>query len=882
MSLLRNIANGLRSLFRKEQVSQELDEELRGFLEMAAEEKMKNGMSRKDALRTVRLERGSLDVSKEIVWSVRWESFVETCWRDLCFGLRQIRRNPGFTLAIIVTLALGVGGNTAIFSILNAVLLRPLPYRNADRLVVVWQENLERRQLDKATAADYNDWLTRSHVFDDLAFSWDASYTLTGAGDPRSTIGYQLSANFFAVLGAPPLLGRTFLPDDGTPGRDHVAVLSYHLWRSQFAADNKIIGRTIQLDDSPYSVVGVMPPEFAHPSATVDLWTPLPFPTGLLHNRELHVFQVIGMLRSGVSLLQAQQQLASLAQENARQDTQRSKYWTVRLQPIRDFYTGDVRPALWVLQASVLLMLMIACANVGNMLLARASTQEREVSIRMALGASGGRLFRQFLTQGLTLAVIGAGVGLLLAWWGVQAVPFMFKAQLANLPLPTSASSWMNWPVLLLTLVITAMISLVFGAIPALRRRNSPSETLNTNSRANTERRASLRLRHALIVCQLALSVLLLVGSGLLARTFLRLQSRSLGFETDHVLTFVLSLSPNRYPNLSKTASVLDQVLTRIQALPGVQSAGAINTLPLSGMDARRPFTVPGAADDSGQPNVAQFRVVSPDYFQAMRIPLRKGRFFSEQDRSGAALVAIVNERLAQRFWPNADPIGQRILVPDTATPLLTEIVGVVGDVRHGGLASESPIEIYRPANQTYWPFFGIVVRTSLDPEGVAASISQAVWSVDRDQPINSIRSMQALAADSIALRRSSMVLMTLFATVAVLLASLGIYSFISYAVSLRTHEIGVRVALGARNQDILRTVVGQTAMVAFVGVASGVIAALGVTKFLSTLLFGVASSDPITLLVAVSIMMAIAAAAAYLPARRATSVDPMAALRHE
>jgi putative ABC transport system permease protein len=872
----------LRKVGNRKQLDRDLNDELAFHLAKREQQNRDAGMDAEEARYAARRQLGNTTWLKERSREMWTFPSLESWWQDLRYGGRVLAKNLGFTIAVVLTLALGMGANTAVFSVLHAVLLRPLPYRDPDRLVTVWQKNVERQQLDKATVADFNDWKTRNRVFDDMAFSWDTAYTLTSPGDSQSVIGYQFSANFFSVLGARPLLGRTFLPEEGIQGRDRVAVISYRLWRSHFAGDKDIVGKTIVLNGEPYSVIGVMPSEFAHPSVSEDLWTPLPFPTELLQNRGLHVFQVIARLRSRVSIAQAQQELETLAQETARQFPQTNKHLSVQMDSIRETYTGNVRPALLVLQASVLFMLIIACANAGNMFLARAGAQKREVAIRRALGASRGQLFRQFLTQGLTLAALGTGAGVLLAWWGVQVLPLMFKAQLENLPLPAHARGWMNSSVLLFTLVITAMTSLIFGAVPAFHSPNSSSETLNLSSRATIEHKSALHFRRVLIVGQVALSLLLLVGSGLLIRTLLRLQSRQLGFETDHLLTCVFSLPPNRYSNVNKTGSFLEQVLAGVRVVAGVESAGAINTLPLSGMDARRPFTVPGVSDDSGQQNVAQFRVVTPDYFRAMRIPLREGRFFDERDRAGFPLVAIVNEKLARRLWPNSNPIGQRILVPDTGTPLITEIIGVVGDVRHAGLASEPPIEIYRPAYQTYWPFFALVIRTSLDPERVAGAIRQTVGSVDKDQPINSLRSMDVLAADSIALRRSSMLLMMVFAGVAVLLTSVGIYSLISYTVILRTHEIGVRIALGASRRDILKSVVGQTAFLALIGIAIGLIGVPNLTQFLSSLLFGVTTTDVKTLLVAIIVMMSFAAGAAYTPARRATRVDPMVALRYE
>src|SRR5262245_56941755 len=797
-------------------------------------------------------------------------------YNNLRYALRQLVKTPGFTVAAVVTLALGIGASTAIFSVLHAVLLRALPYRQAERLVAVWQMNLERQARDKATCADYADWKARNHVFEDIAYSMDEPYTLTDrTGAPQSVIGFQFSTNLFALLGAQPLLGRTLLPEEGEPGKDHVIVLSHRLWERRFASDRSVVGRSVNLNGEPYTIVGVMPPEFAHPGTFVDLWTPLALASNWFENRKLHILHIVARLRDGVGLSRAQKEMETLAGELARQYPDTNKNWGTRLAPIRDLYTGNLREALWVLQAAVFLMLIIACANVANMLLAQASSREREVAIRLALGARRRHLFSQFLTQGLILTWLGAAGGLLLAFWGVQVLPQLFSTQLARMPLPTQPSEWIDWPVLLFALATAVIAGVVFGLMPAFRAPRLPQEMLKAGIRGATGHALPVHLRSVLIVAQVALSLMLLAGSGLLIRRFLRLQKQSLGFQTDQVAACGLLLAQNRYPDGNATTIFLEQVLARLKAAPLVESAAAISTLPLSGNDARRPFTVPGRPEEQGRPNIARFRLVTPDYFQTMRIPLKRGRVFDERDRTGSAEVVILSEGLALRFFPNEDPIGKIISVPDMATPGIREIVGVVGDVRHYGLAEQAPVEIYRPFYQARWPFFTIVARSSLDPAQLANTIRQAIASVDKDQVVQSVRMMDELASDSVALRRASMVLLAIFAAVAVLLAGLGIYSVMSYTVAQRTQEIGIRMALGARPWDVLRLVTREAILLALAGVIFGLLGAFALTRFLGTLLYSVQPTDPVTFLGVSVLLTFVALLASYLPARRAAKVDP-------
>jgi putative ABC transport system permease protein len=869
-------------LIRRGRFEAGMDDELRFHLETYVDELVRDGIPREEAHRRARLEFGGVEKVKEDCRRARGFQFFDELRQNLRYAFRIMWRSPAFTAVIILTLALGIGANTAIFSLVRGVLLRALPYADADRLVSIWEKNTERERRDKLTGGDYAEWQARNHVFDEMGYSWDAAYTLTDRGDPESLIAYQFSSNFFSVLRAQSLIGRTFTSEDGQPGHDHVVVLSHHLWKSKFGGDTNVLNRVIRLNGDSYTVIGVMPKEFAHPTATVDLWTPLSYPKGLDQNFGMHVFQVVARLKPGMNLKEAQAEMNLLAQQSAREHPNTNRHTSVELELIRQTYVGNIQLALWVLQAAVFFMLLIACGNAGNMLLARATASEREVAVRAALGAGRWRLLRQYFTQGLFLSACSAVLGILFAYWGVGILPELFRRQLAVLPLPNEPAAWLDWPVLGFAVAIAAFVALIFGTIPALRGSIPSQEDLRAGGRGTTERQFAIRLRSALIVGQVALSLLLLVGSGLLLRSFLKLQDQSLGFQPHHVLSFVLQFPANRYPGLTRTASSLGQMLSGIREIPGVDSAAFISTLPLSGMDARRPYFKPDDPAGRDQQQMVQYRVITPDYFRAMNIPLKKGRFFDESDRQGSRDVVIISDKFARELWPDADPVGRMINVGDLMQPEPREIVGVVGDVRHQGLGTEPPIEVYRPAYQVAWPFFGAVVRSTSEPAPVVSSVRAAVWAVDKDLPIDSIRTMDDLAIDSVGLRRTSMQLLGLFAGLAVLLASAGIYSMISYSVTVRRHEVGIRIALGARRADVLRTVLGHTAVLTISGLAIGLVASWGLTRFLASLLFNVSPTDTVTLVLAILALAFTAVCAAYFPVRRAFRIDPNTALRYE
>ena len=872
----------LRFLIRRDEYARDLHEEISQHLERKAQKLMDDGVASDEARFRARREFGNVQQLKESsreLWM--WKSLEELA-QDLRYTFRMLRANPGFTAVVTMSLALGIGANTAIFSLVNAVLLRPLPYRDADRLVAVWEWNTRERHINTVTAANYADWKARNHTFEDMGYSWDESYTFTGTANPEAVAGYTFSCNIFPMLGATPLLGRTFLSEECRPGKDHVVVLSHKLWQRRFAADREIIGRSIQLNHQPYTVAGVMPPEFAHPSSSTAVWTPLALPPDFFSDRKIHALRVFGRLQAGVSLKRAQAEMDAIATQLAREYPDHDSGMGVQLWPIRDFYVGERKMSLVVLQTAVLGMLLIACVNVANLLLARASAREREVALRLALGAGTARLFRQFLTEGLLLATLGGAGGLALAFWGVSALTLVLPSNLTEIVDTAHPQAWINMPVLLFTLLLSLAAGAVFGSVPAFRSSASPNETLKAGGRSFTEARGRMRLRSGLVVSQMALSMVLLIGAGLLIRSFLRLQERDYGFRTDHVLTLQLMGSSGSGDPVTM-GTFLQSATERIEALPGVVAAGAINAPPLTGWSAHRNFTIPGQPIlPYGEQTTAGFHVVTPHYFQAMRIHLSRGRYFDTHDREDGPGVVIVNETLARRFFPNEDPIGKQISVADGATPAIREIVGVVGDTRHEQLADAPDPEIYRPFGQADWPFAGIAVRTSGDPLALAAAVRNAIWSVNKEQPIDALITLEQRAATSLAPRRANVMLLSLFAAIAVLLAAVGIYGVIAYSVSRRTQEIGIRMAMGARGRQVTVMVLGKAMMLALGGVAIGLLAAAGSTRFMGSLLVDVSAMDTATFILVPLLLCAVAVAAAYLPARRASKVDPMVALRYE
>jgi predicted permease len=890
MSLLRNIVSGLRSLFRKEQVSHELDEELNGFLEMAADEKIKQGMSRKDAVRAVRLEEGNVDVTKEIVRAAGWESFVEMCWQDLRFASRMLRKNPGFATVAVLTLTLGIGATASIFSVVDAVLLRRLPYRDPGRLVSLYEDRsstgFHRRQF---TPANFADCKARTTIFEDVAaIDADRFYNLTGnGGTPERLSAEGVTHNLFSILGVQPILGRLFLPEEDTAGSEHVVLLSHRLWLSRFGGDRNVLGQAILLDGDKYAVVGVMPPWFSFPDKDADLWVPTAFTLQQLADRGAHFLTVVGALQPGVSVAQANAELRVLSQNLRRQhiDIMRFVDRFVAV-PLQEVYTEDVRGGLIVLLVAVAFILLIACANIANLLLSRATARQREIAVRSALGAGRGRIVRQLLTESVVLATAGGGVGLLLT-----KASFIFLKTLIPEDLSRTISLTLNFSVLGFAIFVSFTSTFLFGLAPALRiSKTDLNDSLKEGGRGGTSPR-SKSLSNLLVIGEIALSVVLLVASGLLLKSFANLREANPGFRSDEVLTAQIDVPDSKYRDFARRTQFFQAVLERVRALPNTSGAGFTSVLPFTWKSGMGGFLGMAGFQPEGvaQPDImygALDRVVSPGYFETMRIRLLRGRFFDDHDGPDAPQVAIINETMARKFWPNEDALGERFrfnLVGGSFR--LFQIVGIVGDVKEMGLDEPPKEEMYFP----YWQAQGnymvpstLVVHTKGDPTTLAGAVREAVWSVDPDQPVSGVVTMDGVLDREVAQRRVQAVLLGGFATLALTLACVGIYGVMAYLVTRQSHEIGIRIALGADSGNILHLILVRGAKLTATGVAIGIAAALLVTRLMRSLLFDVSPFDPLTFAGVALLLTFVALAACYVPARRAMRIDPMVALRFE
>jgi predicted permease len=890
MPMLARFSSFWRNLFHKSRVEEDLAEEVRTYLELLTEEKLGAGMSPEQARREALLELGGVEQVKEQVREVRIGTLVETLWQDLRYGARQLRRSPAFTTAAVVTLALGIGANTAIFSVVNAVLLRPLPYKDPERLVMVW-EQLLKIGLNQfgAPLANYFEYRDQNQVFEDIAAVEYTHLDLTGQDRPERLLTLRASANLFPLLGVKTALGRAFVSGENQPGHGDVAILSDALWRSRFGADPGAIGRTLLLDGKLFTVIGVMPRglRFTTGDPVVpDVWIPLAFQAD--PQRDSGHLTLIARLKPGVSVEHARSHMQAIA---SRLEQQYHLYrgprgedagYDVTVIPLRQNLVGEMRRGLLLMLGAVGLVLLIACVNVANLVLARAATRQREILIRAALGASRARLIRQVLTEGILLALMGGGLSLLLARYGVRALVAWSPYEVTRVfDVPMDAR------VFVFAMVVSVFTGIIFGLMPALQGMSVHlAESLKGGAARMTSPASPSRTRQALVVMEVALSFSLVVGAGLLIRSFARLRSVSPGFNPERVLTAQISLPPSAYPKDPQVAAFYSRLLERLKSLPGVKSASLCSVLPFTGT-VRDPFSIEGRPwqpeGANGTPQVTNYQVISPDYFRTMQIPLLRGREFRAFDGAEAPPVAIVNQTMARGFWPDGDPIGRHIMLgaPRPGAPWLT-IVGIVEDVRNSGLDSTPLPQIYTSQFQTPSRTTAIVMRTSLDPDSIVASVRHELLALDRDRPLYSVVSMQELVSDSIAPRRYYMLLLGGFAALALVLAAIGIYGVISYSVAQRTHEIGIRMALGAQRGDVLRRVVGHGLALTLIGVGVGLAGAFAMTRFLSSLLYDMRPTDPLTFAVVTLGLLGVAAMASYIPARRATRVDPMVALRYE
>jgi putative ABC transport system permease protein len=812
---------------------------------------------------------------------------MQTLMQDLCYGARMLLTKPGFTSIAVITLAIGIGANTLLFSVVNAVLWQPLPYQNPDQLVNIWGQLPAYVSGNVgASAAEFADYRDQNLVFSSIAAYTSSSFNLTGAGEPERIAGTFASASLFPLLDVQPALGRGFLTEEDRPEHDRVVILSHGLWRRRFAGDPTIIGRSVTLDGQRHTIVGVAPAGFQFPDDATEIWKPIAFTAERLSESERgsRYLDVIARMKTGVTIGQAQTDVAALAQRMQRQhpvNYPADSGWGANVVSLREESVGDVRLALQALFAAVGCVLLIGCANVANLLLARASTRRREMAIRSALGAHPWRIIRQLLTESLLLALAGGGLGALIAVWGVEAV-----AELSAPVLPQFNEISIDGRALGFTLAVSLVTGLLFGLAPAWQSaRHDLNESLKEGGGKGAESGGRHRLRGLLVVGEIAIALVLLVGAGLMIKSLYRLQQVESGFDPTHALTMRLALPEVKYPEPQRQRDFFERLLNRIAALPGVKAAGAINHLPLSGTGIQRSFLIEGRPEP--KLNVG-FRMVSPDYFQAIGVPLLAGRLIDDRDRENAISVAVVNETFARIFLANEDPLGKRIKIGSAQGPFpwLT-IAGVVEDVKHNGLDSETRPEMYVPYLQPLLPSWGVppmflVVRSESEPASLAAAVRGVVRELDRDQPIYGVATMGQLLSRSIAPRRFNMTLLAVFAALALALAGVGIYGVMSYAVTERTREIGIRMALGAQAGDALKLVIRQGMKLALVGVALGLMGAFALTRLMENLLFDVKATDRLTFIVISILMTSVALLACWIPARRATKVDPMVALRCE
>jgi putative ABC transport system permease protein len=864
---------------------EELDQDLRDHIERETEDNLERGMSPEEARRAAMRKFGNLTRLKEEtreIWTFVW---LEQLLQDTRLGLRRLRKSPGFTLIAILTLALGIGASTSIFSVVNTVLLAHLPYTDPERLAMIWSTNASNGiEGTPVTPGDYFEWKQKNTVFQDIAASRDNQVTLTGIGNPQLLVGYDFSANYFSILGVSPELGRTFGAEEDRPGGPKVAVLSDKLWRSTFLANPGILGKAITLDGEPYRVIGVMPRSFDYPPGE-ELWMPIALPDSASSDYQHHYVRVMGRLKPGVSVEQAQAQMTALARQMDAEHPATDAGNGVNVTPLRRQLVGDIQTPLIVLLGAVGFVLLIACANVASLLLARATARHKEIAACAALGASSGRLLRQFLTESLMLSLAGGALGIALALWCTSFLVSIFPNDIANLSIPRIEHIPINVPVLFFALAATVLTGVLFGVAPAMQSaRANAADVLKESSRGASSGSRSARLRRVLVVAEIGLSLVLLAGAGLLIESFERVARGNLGFQPDHVLGVEVFLAANHYPESQpdKQRAFVRDVLQRMKSLPGVQSVGAVSTLPLTGFWGETDFLVEGRPlPKPGQAPTADNRFITPGYFSTMRVPLLGGRNFTDADRDGGRRVAIVDETLSRKFL-SGGAVGKRLNLGTPEKPEWWEVVGEVGNVKAFGLESPDLPTLYRPLAQHPWVLLAFTLRTAGDPTALLKSAEQAVWDVDPDQPIFKALPMSTLAAQSVALRRVSTLLLAGFATLALVLAAIGIYGVMAYSVAQRTHEIGTRMALGAQPKDVLRLVLGQGARLTIFGVVVGVFAALALTRFMASILFGVSARDPL-MFAGVTILLAfIALAACYIPARRAMLIDPTLALRYE
>ncbi len=892
MRWLDEFARRVAMLFRGKQFDRDMDEEMRLHIELREKElrerELRENGARPEQAHTEALKhfgnRLALREASHDSWGWAW---LEHLAQDLRFAFRMFAKNPGFTAVAILTLALGIGANTAIFSVVYGVLLQPLPYKDASRLVVL-NETTPKGGTVSVSYPNFLDWRAQSHDFSQMAAVRDVGFSLAGVTQPENISGEAVSPNFLSMIGVRPFLGRDFSASEEKPGTPPVVLLSYELWQSHMGSDRNAIGRTITLDGRSFTIVGVLPPNFRSLDKTDVM---LPIGVWATNNSEeandrgaRGDMVVIGRLAPHVTFAQAHTEMEGIAARLAKEYPATNDQFGVALQSIRDAFVSDARPAILVLFGAVMFVLLIACANVANLFLVRGAARTKEIALRMAFGASRSRIIRQMLTESFVLACLGGVLGLALAIAGIRGI-----ARLIPMDMLSGASVNLNGAVLLFAAGIVVLAAFIFGLAPAMHStRPDVQSELKEGGRTASASAAQNKLRGALAIAEISLALILLVGAGLMMKSLYKLMSVKPGFRPDRVLTMEMDLRTQQYSKDPAILNFWQQVLERVRALPGVENAAVGTVVPLTGNHNRIDITVEGMAlPKPGNYPHPDFHDVSPGFVSTLGIPLLRGRTFTDADKQGAPLVGMVNAGLAQQYWPNDDPIGKRFMFghPDPTgkkPPKWITVVGVVGDTKLYGLANPSRLEIYVSSLQDPDSDMNLVVKSRTDPAALISAIRAAVASIDKNQPIFAISTMNQLVSDSLGTRRITLVLLGLFSALALVLAAIGIYGVISYSVAQRTHEIGIRMALGAQHKDVLHMILRQGVKIAIAGVAIGVVVSLGLTQLMSSLLFSVSAADPLTFAGVAILLVLVAMLACYIPARRALRVDPMVALRYE
>jgi predicted permease len=885
MNIFRHLMAGLKELGKRDKTESELTEELNTYLQSAAEAKVQAGATPEEALRSARLELGGMETVKHQVRAVGWEFALEVFAQDIRYGVRMLRKSPLFTAVAVAAIAIGIGANTAMFSLVDAILLRSLPYTDPQRLIVVGTQERGGSGLNFMGTADFLAWRDHQQSFEQVAVLNQAgrSFALTGMGEPERIPGVRVSANFFSVFGVAPLKGRGFQPGEDRPGAPGVVVISEQFWRNHLGSDPDVLSRVLTLDGKLHTIVGVMPAGFRFPSSgAVDMWAirTLNPPAG----RPPYGLLAFGRIKPGVSVRTATAELSEIAAQVTAQYPSSPNLFGVMM-PMKEWMVSQVSTALLVLLAAIALVLLIVVVNVANLLLARATVRQREVAVRMALGASRKRIVRQLLTESAVLSLLGGVIGLLLAYIAVRAFLAFGPGQMPRLD-----EVGINSGVLLFTFVVCVGSGLLFGLVPALESsRPSLSDPLKENNRSSSSASA-YRTQRALLVVEVGLAMLLMVGSGLLIRSFVRLTDVNPGIQTDHVITAAISL-PNKYSNPAQVTQFWQQFLEKVQTLPGVKAAGITMSLPPNLLAITNPFTVEGQGYDRNRPlQLAEEMAVSPDYFRSLGIPLVKGRFFSPSDRVEGEKdpkIVIINQTMAKQYFGGNDPIGGRLQTgdPDPGAPWET-IVGVVGDVKYSGLDSPPGPTLYVPYNESGWAMWAremyLVVRSNEGAPEIVPAIRSQLTSMDSTLPLAQIRTMDQLLDESLVQQRFRTWLVSGFAALALLLSAIGIYGLISYSVSQRTREIGVRMALGAQRSSVLFLVLREGLQVLAFGLLLGLVGSVSATRIIRSLLYSTSATDALSFIATSFTLIAVALVACYIPARRATKVDPMVALRYE